>query len=151
MHFWQSSPAVTSFSSGSWPAELFQSVTFIATKNHVLFGFIKFPPTLQRADQAHSCRKREASPSSFLKSIQHWSGLYLKALPRFRPHNLVSIRKEQTKKKNSLALVRDGSPFVSGESSNVASVSVAMRIHADFWEHCVSETVVPGLTVRNFI
>lgn len=110
--FWQSSPAVTSFSSGSWPAELLQSVTFIATKDHILFGFIKFPLTLQRTDQAHSCRETEASPSSFFKLIQHWSGLYLKALPRFRPHNLVSVRKAAKKGKNFLALFRNGSSLL---------------------------------------
>lgn len=126
MDFWQSCPAVTSFSSGSWPAELFQSVTFIATKAHVLFGFIKFPLTLQRVDQTHSCRESKANPSPFFKSIQDWSELYvMKALPRFRPHNLVSVGKE--KKKNSLVLVSNGSPFATGRSCGVARVSMATQ------------------------
>lgn len=126
MDFWQSFPAVTSFSSGSWPAELFQSVTFIATKDHVLFGFIKFPLTLQRADQTHSCREREANPSSFFKSIQHWSGLYLKALSKFRPHNLVSVGNDNNNKK-FLVLVRNGSPLATGKSSGIANVHMPTR------------------------
>lgn len=119
MDFWQSFPAVTSFSSGSWPAELFQSVTFIATKGHVLFGFIKFPLTLQRADQTRSCREREANPSSFFQSIQHCLGLYLKALPRFIPHNVVSV-----KKKIFFILIRNRFSFAMGKSSGVAHVSM---------------------------
>lgn len=68
----------------------------------------------------------EANPSSFFKSIQHWSGLYSKALPRFRPHNLVSVGRKK-KKKDSLVLVRNGSSFATGKSSSVASVSMARR------------------------
>lgn len=103
----QKSPAGTWFGSGSWPAELLQSVTFTTTKKSVLFGFITFPLIWQGADQTHSCRiKPNLSP--FFKAMRHQAGFYLKVTPRSRACNFVFVKKER----NPIVPVRSRSHFV---------------------------------------